>query len=107
MAFYFSLKIMFTEKRRESSHQVEIRFSEFVGRNAPSWYPALVEVFWEKELRASFRVKRATPLKTISSDLFDLKKVRSQYPASPRQKKFSISSTTRVGEMLEAVKSKL
>ena len=102
---FFPDRLLIQEFSGEDIINVEVRFSDY-GENAPSWYPGLMEVFFNNVLVVNIRANRVRAFyrSNISDDLFDLKEIKKQYPMAESPNRKLVISSSRIPETLELLR---
>jgi len=99
------VRLLVNEKINGKDMILDARFEEF-GRNGPSWYPGLIEIYYDNVLLAAQRVLKANPRSKLSEKLFDLKEIKKQYPRAKKVQRGMVISSSRIRESLDLLKKK-
>jgi len=98
-------RLLVQEFSGEDIVNLDIRFSEY-GKNAPSWYPGLWEIFFNEVLVVQVRANRVRAFyrSNLKDELFDLREIKKQYPLAQEADRNLVISSSRITETLEMLR---
>jgi hypothetical protein len=100
----FNLRIQ--ERFDDKKVNAEVRFEDF-GKNTPSWYPGLTEIYYDDVLIASLRAQKVSTRLKLPDQLFNIREIKEKNPAAEKVNRNTSISSSRIGETIKLLRKRL